>query len=115
MQIPSEIQKIIDRIYLEVEQIEAEATFGLNILRRVMSKFPENAILLQYFAYLNALLFFTTTARQQIQNMVNVFSEANLSLDVIQETGEDLGILLGKAIESKLRVEKIVNFLRELP
>jgi len=31
MQIPSEIQKIIDRIYLEVEQIEAEATFGLNI------------------------------------------------------------------------------------
>jgi hypothetical protein len=115
MPIPSKIQKIIDRIYLEVEQIEAEATFGLNILRQVMLQFPENAILLQYFAYLNALLFFTTTARQQIQNTASVLSEANLSLDVIQETGEDLGTLLGKAIESKLRVEKIVNFLRELP
>ena len=92
MPIPSELETLIERLYDKCDRIEQEATEGLNILRRVMSQFPENAILVQYFAYLNALLFFATTSRQQIQTIVNTLSQANIPLEVIQESGEYLGI-----------------------
>lgn len=92
-----------------------EATVGLDILRRVMSNFPENVILVQYFAYLNALLFFAETSRSQIQAIAQTLSPVNVPAEVIQESGEDLGNLLGRVIEAKTRVEQILNFLRGLP
>ena len=115
MPIPSEIQAIIDRLEGELEEIEREITEGLNILRGVMSRFPDNAILVQYFAYLSSLLFFVETSRRQIQETVERLSPANVPIALIQESGEDLSTLLGRVIEGKIRVEPIITFLRGLP
>ena len=51
MPIPSEIKSLIERLNLELEEIEREATEGENLLRQLMSLFPKNASLIQFFAY----------------------------------------------------------------
>lgn len=78
-----------------------------------MSRFSENVILVQYFAYLNALLVFIEISRRQIQTTIETIS-TDVPRDIIQESGEDLGTLLGRAIEEKTHVKSILNFLEEL-
>ena len=51
MPIPPEIESLIERLNLELEEIEREATQGENLLRQLMSLFPKNASLIQFFAY----------------------------------------------------------------
>lgn len=115
MSIPPDIQILINRLNQELGETEQEATEGLNLLRGVISRFPENVILIQYFAYLNALLLFGETSRRQIQNTIEIISLADVPVDVIHSYGQDLGTLLGKVIEEKMRVSRILNFLRDLP
>lgn len=81
----------------------------------MISRFPENVILIQYFAYLNALLLFGETSRRQIQNTIDLISLADVPVDVIHSYGQDLETLLGKVIEEKMRVSRILNFLKDLP
>ena len=57
MSIPLEISDLIDRLYRELGEIAGLATEGLSLVRQVMSAFPENAILTQYFAYFNTAFF----------------------------------------------------------
>lgn len=115
MSIPSEIRSLIERLNQEIDEIEQEATGGLTILRQVMALFPENVILIQYFTYLNAIQLFTDISRRQIQTTIETISPDNVPVEVIQESGEDLGTLLGRIVEAKLRVSQISKFLEELP
>jgi hypothetical protein len=115
MPIPPEIQATIERLNIELDEIEPKITNGLNILRRVLSRFPDNVILIQYFAYLNTISLFVDTARQQIQTILDILTPNEVSIAIIQEGGEDLAILLSRASEAKMRVERIYNFLEGLP
>jgi hypothetical protein len=115
MPIPSEIQALIDRLNRELDETERKATDGLNILRRAISTFTGNVILVQYLAYLNALLLFVETSRRQIEIIVETLTPVDVPTSTIQESGEDLGTLLGRVLEGKNRVEQILNFLRGLP
>ncbi|WP_199315323.1 MULTISPECIES: hypothetical protein [Oscillatoriales] len=43
MPIPSEIQDLIDRLNQELAETETDATQGLNLVRPILSQFPDNA------------------------------------------------------------------------
>ncbi|MCL1470996.1 hypothetical protein LAY57_09960 [Argonema antarcticum A004/B2] len=111
MPIPSEIIALIERLNQEFNQTEQEATDALNIVRRNLSFFPNNVIMTQYFAYLNTILFSVETYKRQVQAMVEIISPTDVPAEVIQEAGEDLGNLLGRAIESKMAVRRIISRL----
>jgi hypothetical protein len=56
MTIPDEISSLIDRIDRELYQTEQSATQGLNLVRQILENFPDNAILIQFFAYLGSVI-----------------------------------------------------------
>lgn len=115
MPIPEPIQTLIDRLSQKLDEIENEVAQGMELLRTLMSGFSENVILVQYFAYLNAILFFLTTARRQIQTAIDIISPDDVPPEIVREAGEDLGNLLGRVIEEQMRVRQILDFLKGLP
>ena len=114
MSIPSEIETIIHRLNEELDRIEQKAREGSNLVRQILAVFIDNAIMIQYLAYLNASLLFVETSRRQIQITVELISPDDVTALEIQEAGEDLGSILGRALETKIRVERIINNLEEL-
>jgi len=111
MSIPQKIQILINKLNQELNEIEQQATEGINLLKSLLSYFPENVILTEYFAYLNSILLFLETARRQIQITIQTISEQDVPTELIQEVGEDLGTLQGKIIEEKIRLQRIIDFL----
>ncbi|MCT7971033.1 hypothetical protein [Laspinema olomoucense] len=79
-----------------------------------MFPFVNNALLIQYFAYLNAVLVFVKTSKRQTQTTVEAMSPADVPPEVIEEAGEDLGTLLGPVVETKIEVKQILNRLEGL-
>jgi hypothetical protein len=51
MNIPPNIADLIERLNLELEQTEREVNKGINLVRLPLSRFPENTLLVQFFAY----------------------------------------------------------------
>jgi len=115
MPIPEPIQLLIERLNQKLNEIENEVAQGLERIRTLMSMFPENVILVQYFAYLNAIQIFVTTARTQIQIAIETISPDGIPPDIIQEAGEDLGSLFGRVMEEQMHVSQILDFLAGLP
>lgn len=115
MSIPSEIANLVERLNQEINLIEAEATAGVSLVRELLSRFPNNAILIQYFAYFNTIIFFIATAKRQIEATVEILSPSEVTNDVIQEAGEELGTLLGKVLEVKINVNRTKTRLENLP
>ena len=111
MPIPSELIVVIQRLNREFNEIEQKTTDGLNLVRRNLSFFPNNAIMVQYLAYLNAILFSVETYRRQVQTTIEVLSPTDVPAEVIQEAGEDLGTLLGRVLETKTIVSRIIERL----
>lgn len=111
---PPEITALIDRLNQELDRTEQDATEGLNLVRQVLSFFPDNAILLQFFAYLNTVLLFVETYKRQVQTTVETISPTDVPTKVIQEAGEDLATLLGRALETKIELGRIITRLEEL-
>ena len=114
MPITPKIQALVDRLNQELDRTEQTATQGLNIVRQVLSLFPDNAIMIQYFAGLNNFLFFVEVSRSRIQTLVETISPDDAPAEVIQEAGEDLGTQLGRVLEAKRGVERILNRLEKL-
>lgn len=77
MPIPADIQILINHLNQELDETEQEATEGLNLVRGVISLFPENVILIQYFAYFNTAILFVETSRRQIQTTIEIISPSN--------------------------------------
>ena len=113
MPIPQEIQALVDQLNLELNQIEQETKEGLNLVRELLSRFFSNAILTQYFAYLNTALIFVKTSRGQIQTTVETLSSTDVLDEVIQDAGQDLSTLLGRVLEVKLKIVGLVERLEE--
>lgn len=115
MPIRSDIQALIDRLNQELVQIEQETNDGLDLVRPTLSRFPENFILLQFFAYLNNVMFFVDNYRGRVQQLGERFLVADTTISEIQEIGEELATMLGLVMETKIRVERIIARLRDLP
>jgi hypothetical protein len=112
MSIPAEIGEIIDRLNQELKQTEQEATEGINLVRPILSRFPENVALTQFFAYFSSIVFFVEMCRtRRLPMILEKISDSEVTDLEIQEAGEDLGILLGQVIEAKISVRIIVERL----
>jgi len=111
---PPKISDIINRLNQELTEIEANATRGLNILRPLLEMFPNNDIMVQFYIYLNNSLFLVEIYQRRIQATVELLSVDNVGEEVVHEQGQDLGDLLGRAIESKIGVERIIRRLENL-
>lgn len=114
MHIPPEIAALVEQLNQELNQTEREARKGLNLVTQFMSRFPNNALLIQFFAYFNAALFFVDNSKRRIQTTVEQMSAQNVPLEVIQESGEDLATLLGETVEAKMRGRNIITRLENL-
>jgi len=114
MPLPSEIQDLIDRLNLELDETEQKVTEGLNILRPIMAQFPNNASLIQFFAYFQTTLFWASNARNRIGLARIRLDVPNVSDSIVAESGEDLSVLLGEVVETKIRSRNLLNRLRNL-
>lgn len=112
MPIPPELQTVIDRLDRELNEIEQESTEGLNLTRELLSRFPDNAILTQFFASFSSLLFFVETYRRRVGTIVEQLSvDDDVPAFVIQEAGEDLGTMLGRVTEARINASRLKNRL----
>jgi len=109
MPITPEFAELINRLNQELNQVEQQATRGLNRTRDLLSQFSDHAILTQYFAYFSTVLFLVENSRRKIQPAIEVAASGT----DIQTAGEDLASLLGQVLEAKLRVERFVDYLEE--
>lgn len=75
-----------------------------------MSFFPNNALLIQFFAYWQTTRFFVVNARKRIDEAREQLEES----DNVSELGADLATLLGEVIETKIRSRAILDRLRNL-
>jgi hypothetical protein len=114
MPIPPNLAALVDRLNQELNSIEQDTLEGLSLTRLALSRFSNDAILIQYFAYLNSALLFVETFKSQVQITVEFISQDNVDNRDIQESGEDLSTLLGTVIETKLGVQQILNLLNNL-
>ncbi|MFB2919429.1 hypothetical protein [Aerosakkonema funiforme] len=113
MAIPSEIVALIERLNQELNETEQEAIKGVNIVRQGLSFFPNNVTLTRYFAYFNNALFLVEVFRRRIQSAIATISPENVTDEEIQETGEDLGEILGRVLETKIGIRGIIRIFEE--
>lgn len=73
-----------------------------------MRRFPDNSIIVQFFAFFNNILLFIDNSRQRIQNIVARLSTANVTAEETQENGENLATLLGRVLEAKIAVSRVM-------
>ncbi len=114
MSVPSKIASLIEQLNLELSQIEQLAMNGLNLVKLILSRFPDNARMIELFAVLTNILLFVEISMRRIQFTVDTISSPNLSAEVIQEVGEDLSEMLGRALENKMLAGRIVAVLEDL-
>lgn len=114
MPIPSEIQAVVDRLNQEIDETEQVASEGVNIVRQLLSLFPDNAIIIQYFAALTNFLFFADNSRRRIQTILDSLAPPDVPAEDIQESGEYLATLLGEVLEAKIRVGRLLEQLENL-
>ncbi len=107
MPIVPEIQALLERLNQELDESEQVATEGLNIIRQRLSLFPDNEILTQLFASLSNILLFVEIYRVRIQVLVQRISPDDVPAEVVRDAVEDLGLILGKAIEVKMNANRI--------
>lgn len=115
MQLPPEIDDLLEQLNQELNQVEQEATAGLNLAKPILDRFPNNATLIQFFAYLNSVRLLVDTDRKWIQSIVENLSETDVAKnEEIQETGEILATELGRVLEAKIVVIEIRTRLENL-
>jgi len=114
MPITPEIAALIERLNQELDETEREARESINIVRQFMSRFPNNDLLIQFFAYFNAAQFFVENSRRRIQIVEDQLETVNVPAERIQESGEDLATLLGQILEAKMRSRNIINRLENM-
>lgn len=114
MSLPSELVALVKRLNQELDRIKVDATEGTRLANAILNRFPDNFIVIQLLAFLNASLFFVETSTRQIQTRLEDISASGVTDEVIQEAGEDLSIELGRVLETKIRVNLIKNRLENL-
>lgn len=115
MEIPSELNALIDRLKQELNQIEQQSAVGLNFAKISLERFPDNSVLIDLFAFLNASLFYAQRTRTIIEERLNYLAIIDrITEREIPEAGEEFSIELGRAIETRLRVINIIQRLEKL-
>jgi hypothetical protein len=115
MTIPAQISALVEQINQNIDQIELEATEGINLSRSVLERFPDNAKLIQFLAYFSSAIVFVELERKRITSIVQNFSTTQTITEAeIQEIGEDLSEEFGRIIETKLLINNLKKRLEDL-
>lgn len=114
MPIPSEIAALVAQLNQELKQTEQEATEGVNIVRPILSRFPDNIRLIQFFTFFSNALHFVEISKRRIQANVERVSVSNVTVEDIQEAEEDLTALLRRLLEAKMSGKRILEIVKEL-
>ncbi|MFB2918407.1 hypothetical protein ACE1CB_08120 [Aerosakkonema sp. BLCC-F2] len=114
MAIPPEIAVLIDQLNQELNWTEREATEGLNLTRSLLSRFPNNVVLIQFFASLGNILIFVESYRRRIQLTVEPLLPVNVPTEIIQDAGEELATMLGVVLEVKINASRLKTDLENL-
>ena len=107
MAIPHEINALILRLNQELKEVEQLATSGLSIARDRLERSPNNAILIQIFAYLNNSMLLVDTLRNRIEYSRLILSTDTTTEEQFQSAGEDLSERLGQVLEAKVGVSRV--------
>jgi hypothetical protein len=111
---PPEIRETINQLNQELKEIEQESLRGLNLIAPALNLFPNNSILIQFSAYLNNMLFMVENYHNRILIIVGKIALSDNDLEIVQDSGEELGELLGRVLEAKIGLEGIINRLETL-
>jgi hypothetical protein len=114
MSLPPQILETIDKLNQELDIIESEANKGLAIVRVLLPLFYENPILIQLLSTLNNSLLFRDNVKRRIQMTIDSISPPQIPSEIVQAAAEDLGELLGRALETKMLVMRAVKILEDL-
>ena len=114
MPIPPEIAALVDRLNQELNETEQEATEGVNLVRPLLSRFPDNVILIRFFTFFNNSLLFVEISRRRIQAIVERVSAPDVTGREIQDAEEDLRTLLGRVRSAKMSGRRLLDVLEKL-
>ena len=115
MAIPSDIRSLVTELYQVLDDTERQATQGLFALRRAMSHFPQNEILMQYFSSITNFQFNVAGTRLQAEHIVGNVLMAGVPDEEVKKATDYLAALLHMAPESKILIDQIVERLEALP
>ena len=115
MPIPQQIHVLIERLNQELNQIEQEATEGLNLTRNQLQRYPDRSALIQIFARFGNYLVFVEVSRRRIEYSQVILGSEVVTDEQIQEAGEMLSELLGRILEAKIVVSSIKTRLEDWP
>jgi len=113
MAIPSNIEELTTRLNQELEAIAAIATRGLQQTRVFLEQSPNDPTLVQFFGYLNNLLYFINLTSNQTRELIENLAEAETTVEEIQEAGEELSSSLGRAMEIRIEAEGLIRRLEQ--
>ncbi|MGB5970147.1 MAG: hypothetical protein WBG70_17665 [Spirulinaceae cyanobacterium] len=108
------LKQLAEQIKQELEQIEQDANRGIEIARNLLNIFPDNAIIIGYFARFSNYLFFVESSRRGIESVEEVVDNSDVTGEEVKESGEYLSTLLGSTIEARMVVDNIRSELENL-
>jgi hypothetical protein len=114
MSLPSSLNRLIDQISNELNNLDAELSQAIKLVRERITLFPDNIASIQLFAILSNYALFTENARRRTQETIKYISAIEAPPDQdVQEAGEDLSEQLGRILESKIVVTTIKTRLEK--
>ena len=114
MTIPPEILSLVEQLIQELDRIEQQANEGLAIASQLLERFPDNQKLIGLSANVGNGLFFVSNFRNRIESIIRRISGINVSIDAIEEAGEELSEIWGRILECKMIVSRSVDILEDL-
>lgn len=87
---------------------------GASLVRALLSRFPDNVRLIQFFSFFSNALLFIEISRRRVQALVERVSAPDVVGEEIQVVGEDLATLLGRVLEAKISSRRILDIVEQL-
>lgn len=114
MPISPEIAALVNQLNQEFDKTETDATEGASLVRALLSRFPDNVRLIQFFSFFSNALLFVEISRRRVQALIERVCTPDVTAEEVQEAGEDLGILLERVLEAKMSGRQILDILKQL-
>ena len=114
MTIPPEISRLVEQLTDELDRIEQQANMGLALASQLLERFPNNVTLISLSANVGNGLFFVDSFRSRIKRIIGEISGNGVSIEAIQQAGQDLSEMWGRIFECKMTVSRSVSILEDL-
>jgi hypothetical protein len=108
MNLPPNLHTLVEQIDREIGNLDTELSQAIQLVRTRITLFPNNIISIQLFALLNNYALLSENTRRRIQETISYLTTSEMiSIQDIDEAGEDLSEQLGRILEAKIVVSNI--------